>query len=79
LRLIENVGVTGSAIFSIPTGEWGALWLIQQYKGERDKTDPSQKTWLVEFPVGAPGATGSLRLKLKFERALPDWDKWPAQ
>lgn len=79
LRLIENVGVTGSAIFSIPTGEWGALWLIQQYKGERDKTDPGQKTWLVEFPVGAPGATGSLRLKLKFERALPDWDKWPAQ
>ena len=77
LRLIKNVGDPNSPTFSIPTAEWGPLWLIHKYKGERDKLDPTLKTWLVEFPVGAPGATGFVRLKLKFEHVLPELDKWP--
>jgi hypothetical protein len=76
LRLIRNAGEANSPTFSVNTGEWGPVWLIHKYKGERDRVDP--KTWLVEFPVGAPGTTGSIRLKLKFERALPELDKWPA-
>jgi len=74
LRLFKNGGDPSSPNFSISTGEWGPLWLIHKYKGEREKGDP--KTWLVEFPVGAPGASGSIRLKLKFERPLPELDKW---
>jgi len=77
LRLLKNVNQTDSPTFPIPTGDWGPLWLIQKYKGEPQKGDP--KTWLVEFPVGAPGAAGTVRLKLKFERALPEPDKWPAR
>jgi hypothetical protein len=77
LRLYKNINDPTSPIFPIQTAEWGPLWLIHKYKGERDKTDP--KTWLVKFPVGAQGATGSLRLKLKFERVLPEFDEWPLQ
>jgi len=74
LKLFKNAGDPNSPTFSISTGDWGPLWLIVKHKGERDKSDP--KTWVVEFPVGAPGASGSVRLKLKFERALPELDKW---
>jgi hypothetical protein len=74
LRLFKNIGDPNSPTSSTSTGEWGPLWLIHKYKGERDKTDP--KTWLVEFPVGAAGANGFIRLKLKFERPLPELDKW---
>jgi hypothetical protein len=73
LRLFRNIGDT-SAPFSITTGEWGPLWLIHKYKGERDKTEG--KSWLVEIPMEAPGASGKVRLILKFERALPELDKW---
>jgi hypothetical protein len=74
LRLFHNIGEQNSQPFSIATGEWGPLWLIHKYKGERDKADP--KTWIVEVPMTAPGATGSVRLKIKFERPLPELDKW---
>jgi len=77
LLLNQNVLVPNSPTFTIHTAEWGPLWLIHRYKGERDKIDP--KIWQVEFPVGAPGATGSVRLKLKFDRVLPELDKWPAR
>jgi hypothetical protein len=79
LTLIKNVNDPTAAKFPIATGQWGPLWLIQKHKGELDKSDPQKKTWLVEFPVGAPEATGSVRLKLKFERALPDLEKWPVR
>jgi hypothetical protein len=79
LKLIKNANLPGSESFPIATGDWGTLWLIQKHKGELDKSDPQKKTWLVEFPVGAPEATGSVRLKLKFERALPDLEKWPVR
>lgn len=74
LRLIKNANEANSATFSVNTGDWGPLWLIVKHNGERDKADP--KTWLVEFKVGAPGASGAIRLKLKFERPLPELDKW---
>ena len=77
LRLIRNANEPSSPTFPITTGDWGPLELIHKYKGERDKADP--KSWWVKVPVGAPGAKGSLRLKLKFESALPELDKWPAQ
>jgi hypothetical protein len=74
LRLYKNIGDTGSPPFTINTGEWVPVWLIHKYKGEREKANPA--IWLVEFPVGAPGASGSIRLKLKFDRPLPELDKW---
>jgi hypothetical protein len=75
LRLFKNIGDPGSPTFSITTGEWGPVWLIHRYKGERDKAAPVN--WLVEIPMTAPGASGYIRLKLKFERPLPELDKWP--
>jgi hypothetical protein len=79
LRLIKNVNEASSSASSFPinTAAWGPVWLVHRYKGERDKADP--KSWLVEFPVGAPDAKGSIRLKLKFERPLPELDKWPTR
>jgi hypothetical protein len=74
LRLFKNIGDPASQTFSISAGEWGPIWLIHKYKGEREKSDP--KTWLVDVPMSAPGASGSVRLKLKFERPLPEMDKW---
>jgi hypothetical protein len=74
VRLIKNVNEPNSPTFAISTGDWGPLWLIHKYQGERSKADA--KVWQVEFPVGAPGATGAIRLKLKFERPLPELDRW---
>ena len=69
LKMIKNVNEASSPTFSIETSEWGPLWLIHKYKGERDKSDP--KTWLVEFPAGAPGAVGKIRLRIKFASESP--------
>jgi hypothetical protein len=74
LRLFKNIGATGSETFPIITGEWGPLWLIHKYNGEREKNDT--RTWVVEVPMSAPGASGKVRLKIKFEGALPELDKW---
>ena len=77
LRLIRNTAEGASSqTFPIQAPEWGPLWLIHKYKGEREKLDP--KTWLVELPLTAPDTSGSLRLKLKFDGVLPELDKWPA-
>jgi len=75
LRLIKNPNESNSAAFPISTEEWGPLWLLHKYSGKRDKADPT--VWHVQMPVGAPGAKGSLRLKLKFEKPLPELDNWP--
>jgi hypothetical protein len=75
LRLSRNINDPNSPTSSITTGEWGALELLHKYNGEKDKADP--KTWLVKVPMTAPGAKGSIRLKLKFDNALPEIDKWP--
>ena len=71
-----RMNLAGSATYTHSIGDWGSLWLIHRYKGTRE---PDGKTWLVEFPVGAPGAAGAVRLKLTFEHGLPELDKWPAQ
>jgi hypothetical protein len=73
LRVYKNIGDQGSAPFSITTGEWGPIWLLHKYKGQREA---DQKSWLVEVPMTAPGASGVIRLKLNFERPLPELDKW---
>jgi hypothetical protein len=77
LRIFRNINSADkdkeSQPFSITTGEWGPIWLIHKYKGEREK---GGNTWVVEVPMSAPGASGMVRLKLKFERALPELDKW---
>jgi hypothetical protein len=77
LRFSRNINLPGSPTFSITKGDWGALELIHEFKGEKDKADP--KTWLVKVPMTAPDAKGLVRLKLKFDNVLPDLDKWPAQ
>jgi len=63
--------------FTNSTPEWGPIWLIHQYKGERDKKDPA--SWAVEFPPGDSNANGVIRLKLKFDHPLPDLDQWPVR
>jgi hypothetical protein len=72
LLLQENVGAT--TLPSKGTAAWGTLWLIHEYNGEPDKGD--LKTWLVKIPVWAPEATGVVRLKLKFDRPLPQIKEW---
>jgi hypothetical protein len=61
------------------TPEWGPLWLIHKYKGEIDKTDPKRTAFLVAMPVWGTNVTGSVRLKFKFERPLPELEDWAAQ
>jgi hypothetical protein len=77
LRLYKNARTPDSPTFPIATAEWGPLELIHKFQGERSKVETN--TWLVKFPVGAPGAKGLIRLKLKFDGELPELDKWPAQ
>jgi hypothetical protein len=73
LLVYKNIGAPAAGSCSITTGEWGPLWLIHKYNGERDKTG---NTWVVEVPISDLGASGKVRLKLKFERPLPELDKW---
>jgi hypothetical protein len=73
LRLFKNINDQNAAPFSITTGEWGPIWLIHKYKAEREK---DQKTWIVKVPMTAPGASGAVRIMLKFERVLPELAEW---
>lgn len=77
LNFYKNINDANPTPSPVATEAWGPVWLLHKYKGERDKADP--RTWLVEFPATMPGASGNVRLKLKFERALPELDKWPGQ
>lgn len=79
LVLTRNAGGSGLPTLSIATGEWGTLEWIHKFKGEKDKADPTGKTWLVRVPPGGQISNGVVRLKLKFETVLPDVDKWPTQ
>jgi hypothetical protein len=73
LQLFKNIGAPSEGTFSINTGVWGPLWLIHKYNGEREK---GGNIWTVEVPMDAPGASGKVRLKIKFEHPLPELDKW---
>jgi hypothetical protein len=75
LRLIQNINEANPKTARVPTLEWGPLELIHKYPSERNTTDP--RVWLVRIPVPGPGATGLIRLRLRFEHALPELDKWP--
>src|SRR5205085_7476741 len=75
LQLIKNVNANDLTTFTNSIGNWAPLWLLHKYQGQREK--PNGKIWHVEFPVGAPGANGLLRLKLEFDRGLPELDNWP--
>jgi hypothetical protein len=77
LRFSRNINDPASPTYSITTAEWGALELLHKYNGDKDKVDP--RTWVVKLPMAAPGAKGSIRLKLRFENSLPELDKWPVQ
>ena len=58
------------------TETWGPLWLICKYKGAPEqKSDRS--TWVVDWPMENPTSPEwTIRLKLKFDRPLPD--NWPS-
>ena len=75
LVLIKSLNETNSKTFPIPTEDWGPLWLLHKYPSKRDAADKT--VWHVQMPLNAPDAKGVLRLKLKFENALPDLDNWP--
>lgn len=75
IRLIQNVNQPDSKTIPLTTLEWGPLELIHQYPSEHSSTDP--RIWLVRIPVPAPGAKGTIRLKLRFEHVLPELADWP--
>ena len=72
---IKNANEAGSPTNKFSSEAWGPLWLIHKYNGTRDKVDP--RAWLVEFPMPVPGVKGTVRLKIRFERPLPEMEKWP--
>jgi hypothetical protein len=76
LQLIKNVNEPNSKTFDVPTGDWGPLWLIHTHKGQREGDG---RSWLVRFPAKAEGANGWIRLRVKFERPLPELDNWARQ
>ena len=59
------------------TADWGPLWLVLKGGGKPDKADP--RLWLVDWPVKDPAFKGDVRLKLLFDRPLPDLKSWPGQ
>lgn len=67
--------------FSLNTGEWGALELVLKYKGARSAINPLE--WSVAWPFDKsdvnPECKGAVRLKLQFERELPNIEGWPKQ
>jgi hypothetical protein len=75
LQLIKNVNANDLTTFQIASSDWGPLWLLHKYSAAQDHSNP--KIWRVEVPAEAPGARGAIRLKLEFEKALPDLEKWP--
>jgi hypothetical protein len=56
------------------TSPWGSLWLALRLKGQPEPGDP--RTWRVDWPVAEPRFKGAVRLKLHFERPLPDPKTW---
>ena len=52
------------------TGAWGPLWLVLTMNARQDPADAL--AWLVDWPVTDSKFPGALRLKLRFERKLPD-------
>src|SRR5258708_39877198 len=69
LRLVKNANEANSPTFAISTGDWGPLWLIHKYQGERSKTDP--KVWQGGEPGGGPGANGLVGLEPKIGAGTP--------
>ena len=73
LRFCKNCGEQkDSPKENISMGNWGPLWLIHKFKGERDKKD--RTIWHAEFPFPKVTGNGTIRLNLKFPRALPESD-----
>jgi len=76
-RIYKSINAPNEPTITNSTKEWGPLWLIHRHGGERDKADP--RNWQVEVPVEELGPAARLRLKIRFDRVLPERDKWPAQ
>jgi hypothetical protein len=78
LQIIRNANVSSSerADYNVP--EWGALALLRDYKeSAKPLADPT--TWAVRVPLRSEHDPdgGMIRLKLKFDRPLPDLKTWP--
>ncbi len=58
----------------LTTGPWGPLWLVLRMNARQDPKDPL--AWLVDWPVTDPRFKGQVRLRLRFERPLPDPNNW---
>ena len=59
------------------TDDWGPLALVLKSGGIQDKADP--RSWLIDWPVKDDKYKGDVRIKLTFERPLPDLKTWPTQ
>jgi hypothetical protein len=57
------------------TGPWGPVWLVLKMNSRQDPANP--RAWLVDWPVADSNFKGDIRLKLQFEKPLPDVKAWP--
>jgi hypothetical protein len=57
------------------TAPWGPVWLVLKARSKPDPTDP--RAWLVDWPLADANYKGEVRLKLQFDRPLPDVRNWP--
>jgi hypothetical protein len=73
LTLFKIDEATDKSVYK--TEPWGPLWVLAKYKGLPSKGDLT--TWVVDWPVESPLATGAIRLKFKFDRPFAGWDTWP--
>lgn len=58
----------------LATGAWGPLWLVLKSNARPDPADP--RAWLVDWPLADAKFKGAVRVKLQFERPLPDPKNW---
>jgi hypothetical protein len=78
LQIIRNANVSSSERADYTVPEWGALALLRDYKeSAKPLADPT--TWAVRVPLRSEHDPdgGVIRLKLKFDRPLPDLKTWP--
>ena len=73
-QLVQSAADPNARTSPYAAGEWGAIALLHKFKNPQ-KLDAT--TWAVAWPLKATDGLGAIRLKLKFERALPELESWP--
>jgi hypothetical protein len=76
LQLVQNANLPDSKTSSYEIGEWGSIALLHK-AASTQRIDPT--TWAVNWPLRVTDGAGFIRLKLKFDRAFPELENWPAK